>query len=108
MRTSGARFKYVLRFTRNIENTARADALAKHLSDGNIDGFRDMRKLNSDNIFQANTIYGLSGETNISNFWKDHFYKLLNTNDCDTILKPLITSKLDNVQYSNDMIISIN
>ena len=42
-----------------------------------------------------------------SNFWKDHFYKLLNTNDCDTILKSSIMSKLDKVQYSNDMIISI-
>ena len=34
-------------------------------------------------------------------------YKLLNTNYCDTILKSSIMSKLDNVQYSNDMIISI-
>ena len=39
-------------FTRNIENTARADTLAKHLSDGAIDGFRDyMRKLNSYNWY---------------------------------------------------------
>ena len=63
--------------------------------------------MNSGNSFQANTIDGVSGETDISNFWKDHFYKLLNTNDCDTILKSSIMSKLDNVQYSNDMIISI-
>ena len=66
-----------------------------------------MRKLNRGNTFQANTIDGVSGETDISNYWKDHFYKLLNTNYCDTILKSSIMSKLDNVQYSNDMIISI-
>ena len=66
-----------------------------------------MRKLNSVNYFQANTIDGVSGETDISSFWKDHFCKLLDTNDCDTILNPSIMSKLDNVQYSNDMIISI-
>ena len=38
-----------------------------------------------------------------------YYYKLLNTtcNYCDTILKSSIMSKLDNVQYSNDMIISI-
>ena len=42
-----------------------------------------------------------------TNYWKDHFYKLLNTNYCDTILKSSIMSKLDNVQYSNGMIISI-
>ena len=108
MRTSRARFKYALRFTRNIEDTARADSLAKDLSVGAIDGFWDnVRKLNSGNTFQANTIDGVSGETDISNYWKDHFCKLLNTNYCDTILKSSIMSKLDNVQYSNDMIISI-
>ena len=63
--------------------------------------------MNSGNSFQANTIDRVSGETDISNFWKDHFYKLLNTNDCDTNLKFSIMNKLDNVQYSNDMIISI-
>ena len=36
-----------------------------------------------------------------------YYYKLLNTNYCDTILKSSIMSKLDNVQYSNDIIISI-
>ena len=63
--------------------------------------------MNSGNTFQANTIDGASGETDISNYWKDHFYKLLNTNYCDTILKSSIMSKHDNVQYSSDKIISI-
>ena len=62
--------------------------------------------MNSGNTFQANTIDGVSGETDISNFCKDHYYKLLNTNDCDTVLKSSIMSKLDNVQYFNDIIIS--
>ena len=39
MRTSRARFKYALRFTGSIEDTARADALAKDLADGTIDDF---------------------------------------------------------------------
>ena len=73
IRTSRARFKYALRFTRNIEDTARADSLGKDLSDGTIDGFWDnVRKLNSGNSFQANNIDGVSGEADISNFWKDH------------------------------------
>ena len=77
MRTGRARFIYALRFTRNIEDTVRAESLAKDLSDGTINGFWDsVRKLNSGNTFQANTIDGVSGETDISNFWKDHFYKL--------------------------------
>ena len=106
MRTSRARFKYALRFTRNIEDTARADYLAKDLSDGTIDDFWDnVQKVNSGNSFQVNTIDRVLGKTDLSNFWKRHFYKLLNTSYCDTILKSLIMSKLDNVQYSNDIII---
>ena len=106
MKTSRARFKYALR---NIEYTAKADFLAKDLSVGTIDVFflDNVQKLNSGNTFQANTIDGVSGETDIFNYWKDHFYNLLNTNYCDTILKSSIMSKLDNVQYFNDMIISI-
>ena len=96
MRTSRVRFKYALCFTRNIEDTARVDSLAKDLSDDTIDGFWDnVRKLNSGIFFHANTIAGVSSETDISNFWKDPFYKLLNANNCDTILKSSIISKLD-------------
>ena len=61
MRTSRVRFKYAVRFKRNIEDTARADSL------GTIDGFWDnVRKLNSGNSFKANTIDGVSGETDIT------------------------------------------
>ena len=94
MRTGRARFKYALRLTRNIENTARADSLAKDLSDCVIDGFWDnVRKLNSGNID------GVSCETDRSSIWKDYFYKLLNTNDCDTDLKSSIMSNL--IMYCN-------
>ena len=49
MRSSKARFKYALRFTRSIEDTARAD--------GTIDDFWDnVRKMNSGNAIQANTV----------------------------------------------------
>ena len=39
MRSSRARFKYALCFTRSIEDTARADSLAKDLADGTMDDF---------------------------------------------------------------------
>ena len=98
--------KYALRFTRNNEDTARADSLARDLSDGTIDGFWDnVRKLNSSNFFkqilstefQVKLIYLALGRTIF----------VCGTNDCNTILKSSIMSKLDNVQYSNDMFISI-
>ena len=49
MRSNKARFKYALRFTRSIEDTARAD--------GTIDDFwGNVRKMNSGNAIQANTV----------------------------------------------------
>ena len=62
--------------------------------------------MNSGNIIQANTIEGFSGESDISEFWKDHFSNLLNANPCDANLKSSIMGKFDNVHYSNDMLIS--
>ena len=106
MRSSRAKFKYAHRFTRNIEDTARVDSLAKDLSDGTIDYFgAKVKKLNSGNIIQAYTIEGFSGESDISEFWKDHFSKLLNANPCYAILKSAIMGKFDSVHYSNDMLI---
>ena len=87
MRTSRARFKYALRFTRSIGDTARADSLTKGLFDGTIDDFwGNVRKMNSGNAIQSNTIDGYSGEADIAGFWKNHFSKLLNATDCDTTL----------------------
>ena len=69
MLSSRARFKYALRFTRIIEDTSRADSLAKVLSDGTIDDFwANVRKLNSGNIIQSYTIEGFLGESDISEF----------------------------------------
>ena len=69
MRSSRARFKYAFRFTRSIEDTARADSLAKNLADGTIDDFwGNVRKMNFGNAIQANTIDGCSGEADIADF----------------------------------------
>ena len=46
-RVSRARFKYALRYTKHIEDTARADALAKDLCDNDHDDFwKGVMKLN--------------------------------------------------------------
>ena len=85
MRASRARFKYARRFIRIIEDTPRADSLAKDLSDGTIDNFwGNVRKINSGNAIQANTIDGFPGEADIAGFKKNHFTKLFNVTDCDT------------------------
>ena len=109
MRSSRGRFKYALRFTRSIEDTARADSLAKDLSGGAIDDFwGNVRKINSGNAIQTNTIDGYSGEADIAGFWKNHFSKLLNATDCDTTLKCSLMGKFDTILYYNEMMISNN
>ena len=98
MRTSRARFKYALCFTRSIENTARA------VADGTIDDFwGNVIKMNSGNAIQA--IDGCSGEDDIVNFWKNHFSKLLNANSYDATLKTSLMSKFNKILYCNDMLI---
>ena len=78
MKSSGARFKYALRFTRSIEDTAR---------------------------IQTNTIDGCSGAADIADFWKNHFSKLLNAHCYDATLKTSLMSKFNKVLYCNDMLI---
>ena len=69
----------MLCFTRSIEDTARVDSLAKDLADSTIDDFcSNVRKMNSGNANQANTINGCSGEADIVDSWKNYFPKLLN------------------------------
>ena len=109
MRTSRARFKYALCFTRSIEDTARTDSLAKDLADGTIDDFwGNVRKMNSGNAIQANTIDGCSGEADIVDFWKKIFSKLLNAHSYDATLKISLMSKFNKVLYCSDMLIPSN
>ena len=59
--------------------------------------------MNSNSNTQANVIDGISGQ---DNYWRDHFYKILNTNDCDKSLKDEIVGKLKNIQHNADMAVS--
>ena len=107
MRVSRARFKYALRYTKYIEDTARADALAKDLCDNDHDDFwKGVRKLNQCNNIQANCIEGKSGENEIAIYWKDYFCKLLNTNKINEALKSSILDKLEGIQYTDSMSVS--
>ena len=49
---------------------------------------------------------GISGESNITNLWKNHFCNILNANVCDSDLKNNIMVQLENIQYTNDMTVS--
>ena len=108
MKSARARFKYALRATKRAEETARADALANELCKNDNDGFwKDVSKINQTSNVTASSIDGISGECNISVFWKDHFSSILNySGSSNANLKNSIMCKLDDVQYNENMIVS--
>ena len=65
-----------------------------------------MHKMNACNNVQANVIDGITGQDCIANYWKEHFYKILNANDCDPNLTADIRRKLQNVQHDSNMAVS--
>ena len=89
MKAARDRFKYALRATKRAEETAKAEALANELCEKDKDDFwKDVSKINQSFNVIANCIDGVSGESNTSYFWKDHFSTILNsTGSCNDILK---------------------
>ena len=75
---SRARLKYALKYTKHIEETARADILAKDFCETNNDDFWKSEEYQCNNI-QAHCIKGNSDDNEIVINWKDYFCKLLNT-----------------------------
>ena len=69
MRTSKAHFKYALRFAKNQEETAKADALACDLIDKDVNDFwKTVYKMNTSSNIQANVIDGITGPDNIADY----------------------------------------
>ena len=89
MEAARARFKYALRATERAEEIVKADALANELCEKDNDGsWKDVSKINHLSNVIANCIDGVSGESNISYFWKDHFSTILkSTGSCNDKLK---------------------
>ena len=107
MRSSKSIFKYALRSVRKSEEMIRADAMASDLLNNDQDSFwKEVKKLNSCKSILTNMIDGISGESNITNLWKNHFCNILNANVCDSDLKNNIMVQLENIQYTNDMTVS--
>ena len=80
MTSARARIKYALRATKRAEETARADALANELCENDHDDFwKDVSKINQTSNVIDSSFDGISGESNISVFWKDHFSSVFNS-----------------------------
>ena len=107
MRKTRAHFKYALRFAKKQEETAKTDALARDLCDKDVDSFwKTVYKINSNNTVQANAIDSITRQDNIADYWKQHFQRILNANDCDKAMKADIMGEFYNIQHTPDMVIS--
>ena len=80
MRRSRLNCKYALRQCHAMEDTARADAMAKSLQNKDVRGFwRSVSKHYNKAISLATTVGGATNPDDITNIWKDHFEGLLNS-----------------------------
>ena len=81
--------------------------MARDLYDNDVDGFwKTVHKMNACHNVQANVIDGITEQDSIATYWKEHFYKILNANDCDPNLTADIARKLQNVQHDSNMAVS--
>ena len=64
-----------------------------------------MKHINQCSSLNTNVIDDVSGEMDISNYWKDHFYKILNANVSNHEFKCSIMDKLDDVKYVEAMVV---
>ena len=105
MRSSRAQFKYALEYAKRIEETTKADALAKDLEGQKFDEFwKGVNKINqSSQLHTTTTIDGITGEANIAEHWRTHFHGILNTNIFNQTLKSSILGTLDNIQHDAHM-----
>ena len=80
MRSTRLSFKYALRQCQSLENTHRADSLAKTLTDKDMLSFwKNIKQMNNKNVPLAPTVGGCTGATNISEMWRDHYSTILNS-----------------------------
>ena len=94
----------IIKFAKRIEDTPKADALAKDLRGQKHDDFwKSISKINQNSQLLATTIDGINGEANIPNYWCNNFHDILNSNVCDQALKNSILGTLDDIQHDARM-----
>ena len=73
----------------------------------NIDDFwSNVRRSTQSSTILSNCIDDVSGEADISNFWKEHFERLLNSGICNLQLKQSVVGKLRSIKCHENMLVS--
>ena len=84
MKTSRAKFKYLLRQCRRNEASVRADILAKDLCKKDTKLFwKHVSKQNNSSTSLAHTVGGATGRESIASMWSSHYSQLFNCVTCD-------------------------
>ena len=79
MKITRSRFMYALRQCQAMEDTARADALAKSLADKDTTSFwTSVKRMNNKKVPQATSVNDVVGSANICDMWKTHYSQILN------------------------------
>ena len=68
--------------------------------------WKDVKTLNSCKSIQTNIIDGITGESNITNFWKSHVCNILNAIFIDIVSKIDSMEKLQNMKYTEAMTVT--
>ena len=81
MKSTRLHFKYALRNCKRNESRIKSDKLAnKLLAKDSISFWKGIKNSNTSSHVLANNIDGVTGTDNISDFWKDKYCNLLNSN----------------------------
>ena len=84
MKTSRAKFKYLLRQCRRNEASVRADILARELCKKDTKLFwKHVSKQNNSSTSLADTVGGATGRESIASMWSSHYSQLFNCVTCD-------------------------
>lgn len=72
-------FKRVLRHVRTNENAIKREILAEKYNNNDCKSFwKEVKKLNCNNVNLPNSMDNVKGEKNIVNFWKEHYHSIFN------------------------------
>ena len=106
MKTTRLRFKYSLRQCQAMEETVRADALAKSLADKDMISFwKCVRRMNNTTVPLTTCVDGIVGTDNISNMWKEHYSGILNcvTSNAN---KEFVKSAINNISPGDKYVVT--
>ena len=65
-----------------------------------------VRRSTQSSTILSNCIDDVSGEVDISNFWKEHFERILDGGICNAQLKQSVVRKLQSIKYHENMLVS--